>query len=107
MCRKTNTCKSFVRVKGGNHEGRNYFAFGCKLNPPLPGYCRIVDIDTEKFHWCSIGSVAFHSFAWPQDFGKTKSIVRKLFADHCDWVDVLIVRGRRFDYHRNCFRANR
>ena len=103
----TNTYKAFVRVKDGHHEGRNYFAFGCKLNPPLPSHCRIVYIDTKKIHWCSIGSVAFHSFVWPQNVGKAKSIVRTLFANHCDLIDVLIVRGRCFGDHRNCFRANR
>ena len=40
--RKTTTPYSFVRVDNGQHEGRNYFAPGCKLNPPLPDYCRIV-----------------------------------------------------------------
>ena len=94
-------------MNGGHHEGRNYFASGCRLNPPLPGYCRIVYIDTKKCHWCSIDSVAFHYFGWPQNVGKAKSIVRTLFANHCGWVDVLIVRGRRFDSHRNCFRANK
>ena len=64
-------------------------------------------IDTNKFHWCSIGSVAFHSFAWPQNVGQAKRIVPTLFANHCDWADVLIVRGRCFGDHRNCFRANR
>ena len=105
--RETGTNNSFVRVKDGHHDGRNYFAFGCNLNPPLPSYCRIVYIDTCKFHWCSIGSVAFHSFAWPQNVGKAKSIVRTLFANHCDWADVLIVLGLCFGHHRNCFRANR
>ena len=37
---------------------------------------------------------------------KAKSIVRTLFANHCVWADVLIVRERCFDSHRNCFRAN-
>ena len=50
--RKTNTINSFVRVKGGHHEGKNYFASGCRLDPPLLGYCRIVYIDTKKLHWC-------------------------------------------------------
>ena len=34
--RKTNTRGSVVRVKGGHHEGRNYFALGCTLDPPFP-----------------------------------------------------------------------
>ena len=105
--RKTNMHRSFVRVDGGHHEGRNYFALGCKLNPPFLGYCRIVYIDTHKLQWCSISSAAFHSFVWPQDVGKAKSIVRTLFVNHFDWVDVLIIRGRFFGYHRKCFRANR
>ena len=50
--RRTNTHKSFVRVKDGHHEGRNYFAPGCNLNLPLHDYCRIVYIDTCKLHWC-------------------------------------------------------
>ena len=40
--RKTDTPYSFVRVDNGHHEGRNYFAPGCRLNPPLPDCCRIV-----------------------------------------------------------------
>ena len=44
---------------------------------------------------------------WPQGVGKAKSIVRTLFGNRCGWADVLIVRGRRFGYHRNCLRANR
>ena len=68
--RKTNIRNAFVRVEGGHHEGRNYFAPGCKLNSPLPGHCRVVCIDTKKPHWCSIDSVSFHSFAWPQNIGK-------------------------------------
>ena len=105
--RKTNTPKSFVHVDNGHPEGKDYFAFGCTLNPPLLDYCRIVYIDTNKFHWCSIDSVAFHSFVWPQDVGKVKSIVRTLFASHCMWADVLIVRELCFGTHRDCFRANR
>ena len=28
-----------------------------------------------------------------------------MFANHGDWADVLIVRGRCFGYQRNCFRG--
>ena len=94
-------------MKDGHHVGRNHFVHGCNLNLPFPNYCRIVYIDACKLHWCAIDSVAFHSFAWPQNVGKAKSIVRTLFANHCDWVDVSIVRGRCFGHHRNCFTANR
>ena len=40
--RKADTRSSSVRVSGGHHEGRNYFAFGCNLKFPFPSYCRIV-----------------------------------------------------------------
>ena len=30
-----------------------------------------------------------------------------MFTNHCDWADVLIVRGRCFGDHKVCFRANR
>ena len=105
--RKTSSRNAFVRVEGGHHEGMNHFAPGCKLNPPLPGHCRIVCIDTKKFHWCSIESAASHSFALPQNGGKAKGIVRTFFANHCDWADVLIDRGRCFGHHKSCFRAKR
>ena len=105
--RKTNTWCSAIRVKGGHHEGRNYFAPGCKHNPPLPCYCRIVYIDTCKLSWCSVDSVAFHSFVWLRNVGKAKGIARTLFTNHCDWACVLIVRGRCFSSSKVCFRANR
>ena len=47
---KTNMGTSFVRVKGGHYEWGNYFVLGCKLNPSLPGYCRIIYIDIHKLH---------------------------------------------------------
>ena len=72
--RKTNARHSVVRVKDCHHEGRDYFARGCKLNPPLPSYCRIVYIDTCKLHWCSIVRFVFHSFAWPQNVGKPRAL---------------------------------
>ena len=33
-------------------------------------------------------------------------MVRTLFANHCDWADVLIVHGRRFGHHRCYYHAN-
>ena len=91
--RKTNTWCSTKRVVGGHYQGRNYFAPGCTYNPPLPQHCRIVCIDACKFRWCSVDSVAFHSFAWPRHVKEAKGIARMLYANHCNWVDVLIVRG--------------
>ena len=96
-----------MRVRGGHHEGRNYSAPGCVVNPPFPKYCRIVYIDIRKLKWCSIDSVVFHSFIWPSNVKEAKGIARTLFTNHCDWADVLIVRGRCFSSNKVCFRANR
>ena len=104
--RKTNTWCSTLRVKGGHHEGRNEFARGCSHEPPLPKYCRIVEIDTCKFPWCSVDSAAFHSSVWPRNVKKAEGIARTLFTNQCDWVDVLIVRGRCFSSNKVSFRAN-
>ena len=105
--RKSNANGSIVRSRGGHHEGRNCFAPGCDYYPSLPQCCRIVYIDIRKLRWCSVDSVAFHSFKWPKDVRKAKSIVNTLFANHCGWADVLIVRGCRFGFHSSHFRANR
>ena len=51
--------------------------------------------------------VAFHSFAWPRNVKEVKGIVRTLLINHCNWADVLVVRGRRFSSNKVCFRANR
>ena len=50
--------------------------------------------------------MAFHSFVWPRSPTQAKSIVRILCANHCNWADVLIVRGRCFSDHHACFRAD-
>ena len=106
--RQTNTFCFTRRVKNVHHEGRNYFAPGCIYNPPLPRHVRIDDLDTCNFKWCSVDSVAFHSFAWPRNAREAKSIARTLFTNHCNWADVLIVRGRCFSTSSQlCFRANR
>ena len=96
-----------MRVRRGHHEGRNYFAPGCAVNPPLPKYCRIVYIDTCKLKWCSIDSVAFHSFVRPSNVKEVEGIARTLFINRCNWVDVLIVRGRCFSSNKVCFRVDR
>ena len=96
-----------MRVRNGHHEGRSYFAFGFAYNPPFPKRARIVYIDIRKLRWCSVDSVAFHSFVWPRNVKEAKGIVRTLFLNHCNWVDVLIVRGRCFSSYGVCFRANR
>ena len=105
--RNTNTWCSALGVKNCYHVGRNYDAPGCTYNPPLPKYCRVVCIDACKFMWCSFGSVAFHSLAWPRNVKDANGIARTLFINHCNWADVLIVRGRCFSSSKVCFRANR
>ena len=105
--RKSNTWCSTLRVKNAHHQGRSYFAPGCNSNPPLPKHCRIVYIDTCKLRGCSIDSVAFHSFVWPRNVKEAKGIARTLFTNHCNWADVLVVRGRCFSSNKVCLRANR
>ena len=105
--RVTNTYGSAVRVPHGHHEGNNCFAPGSTFRPPLPSHCRIVYIDIRKLKWCSVDSVTFHSFVWPTIVRKAKSIARTLYANHCNWADVLIVRGRCFRSNRVSLRANR
>ena len=105
--RKTNTWCSTMRVGNGHHEGRGYFAPACAYNPPFPNYVRTVYIDICKLRWCSVGSAVFHSFVWPRNVKEAKGIVRTLFTNHCNWVDVFIVRGRCYSSSKVCFRANR
>ena len=105
--RKPNTWSSTRRVKNGHHQGRDYYAPGCIEKPPFPNYCRIVYIDACKLRWCSVDSAAFHSFVWPRNVKEAKGIARTLFIDHCNWADVLILRGRCFSSNKVCLRANR
>ena len=86
--RITNTYGSAVRVWGGHHEGQNCSTPGCISVPLLPGYCRIVCIDTRNFKWCSVDSVSFHSFVWPKAVREAKSIARTLYTNHCNWADI-------------------
>ena len=105
--RKTNTFGSALRVVDAHHQGRNYNAPGCIYKPPLPSHVRIVYIDTRKLRWCTVDSVAFHSFTWPRNAKQARSIARTLYTNHCNWADVLIVRGRCFSTNNVCFRSNR
>ena len=109
--RRTNAIVSALRITGAHHVGRNYDAFGASPGSrsisPVPSHARLVCIVTCKLKWCSVGIVAFHSFAWPRSTKEAKGIARTLFANHCNWVDVSIVRGRCFSSHKVGFRANR
>ena len=105
--RQTNTLEAAVRVTYAHQVGRMLHVSGSTLSPPLPSRVRIVCVDTCKLKWCSIDSVAFHSFVWPRNTQQAKSIARTLYTNHCNWADVLIVRGRCFSRFHACFRANR
>ena len=94
--RMANTSGSALQIDDAHHQGKNYHSSSCKCAFPLPSHVRIVYIDTRKLKWCSVDSVAFHSFAWPRSIREARSIARTLFINHCAWVDVLIVRGRCF-----------
>ena len=56
--------------------------------------------------WCSVDSVAFHSFVWPHEARDAKSFAKTLFTNHCNWRDVLIVPGRCFCSHKSCHAAS-
>ena len=105
--RKTHTWCSSKLVRGGHHEGANYFALGCTSDLPLPKYCRMVCIDICKLTWCSVGSVAFLSFVWSRNGKEAKGISRTLFTNHCGWADILNVLSRCFSSNKVCYRANR
>ena len=109
--RRTNTSGSALFIDGAHHVGQNYGASsafpGSRSIPPLPSHVLLVYIDTCRLRWCSIGSVVFYSFVWPRRVREAKGIARTLFADHCNWAGVLVVRDRRFSSHNVCFRANR
>ena len=73
----------------------------------LPNHVHIVYLDVRKIHWSFARSVAFHSFVWPESSRLCKSIVRTLRTNHCNWFDVLVVRGRCFSKRKERFWANR
>ena len=105
--RMLNTSGSAIRIDGSHHFGKSHHARECELNPPLLSHVRIVYIDTRKVRWCSVGSVAFHWFAWPRETREVRGIARTLFTNHCGWVGVLIVRGRCFGPSKYFLWANR
>ena len=94
--RRLSVARSSVKIKDGQHASRAamcrhrdnvVFAF-------LPNNVRIVYLDVRKLRWCSVGSIAFHSFAWPRIAREAKSVARTLFINNCHWAGVLVVRGR-------------
>ena len=105
--RMITTSGSAIRMDDAHHFGKNYHAQECRLNPPLPSHVRMVYIDARRFRWCSVGSAAFHSFAWPRGTREARGIARTLFTNHCGWAGVLIVRGRCFGPIKYCLTANR
>ena len=91
--RRTNHPLSNMKVHGGTHVGKDCNCHG--IPSALLSRVRIVYVDVRKARWCSVGSVAFHSSAWPTlDVKVATSIARTLWINHCSWADVLVVRGR-------------
>ena len=104
--RRTNVLSSNVKVHAGHHVGENCHYHG--IPPPLPSYVRIVYIDVRKVRRCSVGSVPFHSSAWPTfDVRRAKPIARAIWTNHCGWASILVVRGRRLRPHNDYFRSSR
>ena len=91
--RRSNVLAADMRVHAVHHVGMNCHCHG--VPPPLPSYVRIVYIDVRMVRWCSVGSVPFHSFAWPTfEPKKAEAIARTMLINHCGWANVLVVRGR-------------
>ena len=104
--RRTGVETAVMRVIGGHHVSNNCQFLG--VAPQLPSHVRIVYMDVRKVHWCSVGSIISHSFAWPTfDAKKVKSIARTLWTNHCHWVDVLVIHGRCWCSNNCCLRSNR
>ena len=96
---RTNTLDSVLRIhRCGRHQGKDCFVLGRKLRfpLPLPSHVRIVYLDIMEVIWCSIGGVAFHWLVWPRSAKAARSIARTLCTNHCNWADVLVIRGRCF-----------
>ena len=103
--RRINTFCSSLRLSDAHQVGKQYHAPGCMSSPPLPKRARPVYIGTRKVRWCSVGSVAFHSFACPCQFAEAKGIARTLFTNHCGWAGVFVVRGRCFSCSMFCLQG--
>lgn len=104
--RRTNHFLPNMKVFGDHRVGGNRNYHGV----PFPLFCcvRVVYIDVREVRWCSVGSVAFHSFAWPTfDVRTANSIVCTIWTDHRGWANVLVVRGRCWRSHGDYFRSNR
>ena len=90
--RRTGLPRAAMRVENGHHVGMNHHYHG--VPPPLPRCARVVSIDVRNIRWCSVDSVSFHSCAWPTfDVATANYIARTLWANHCRWAGVLIIRG--------------
>ena len=100
--RRSHVSAANMRVRAGHHVGKNCHDHGLPF--PLLSYVRIVFID----RWFSVGSVSFHSFAWPTcDVKTAKSIASTIWTTHCGWANSLVVRGRCWFPHKDYFKSNR
>ena len=106
--RRTNHPFATMRVGDGHDVGRNCHYYGIPPPRRCPAIFRIIYIDVRQIRWCSAGSVAFQSLAWPTfDVRKAKSFARTLWTNHSRWADVLVVRGQCLCSHNSYFRSNR
>ena len=104
--RRFGACRSAMCVDGGHHVGCHGRYHG--VPSPLLSCVRLVYIDVRKVKRCSVDGVVVRLFLWPTfDVKKAKSVVRILCTNHCQWVDVLIIRGRRWSSQPSYFRSNR
>ena len=106
--RRTNKWQSAIRIRRHAYDqGRGCHGLDRGLVLPLPSHARIVYLDVRVVWWCSFDSVAFRSFVWPRDSRMAEHIVRTLRGNHCQWVDVFVVRGRCPGIRKNCARPSR
>ena len=94
-------------ITGGHHYGMSCHVPHGGFPPLLFGDGHVVYFVVRKVRWCSVHSVAVHSFVWPREAREAKSIARTLFTNHGGWADVLVVRGRCFCSHGSCLAASR
>lgn len=99
--RRSKSCCSSFGIICGHHCG-----VPCACSPKR-NRVWMVRTDVMTIRWATIGGVAFHGFAWPRAATECKSIVRALFANHFQWADVFVVRGRCFCSHRGRHAGNR
>ena len=103
--RRSGAVRSRMEIKGGHRHGVCCHERVFRGNL-LPNNVRVVYLDVREVRWCSVGSVAFHGFAWPRIAREAKPIARPLFTNRCHWAGVLVAHGRGFCSHQSCRSAS-